>query len=930
MHHITNELYNKMKKLQRIVLTGLFLLVCGSSWADGTIASRTQRNTCVPTVYIDILDGEKDANLDLISTKDASGNKVFKFKNKNGEYVEISDAIIEADPEIIANASSDRWTNYYNSNDLYNTKEETYDLAVITIIDESGSIKERHELTTIRGRGNSTWNSPKRAFRLKFPSKTKLLAKADGTNEYANAKSWTLIANSIDKSLIRNSLATEIGKYVGLPYNVAYKFVDLVINGQYWGSYHIGDHIQVDADRVNIDSNEGWFMEMVEYGNSKFEEEPNIKANLGNGIGNASINIKNPEVDNDDSSDPAITAIPDWFNNTLAPTMNQYSSDVHSEENGMRTYVDIETLIDYVITSELTGNYDACISNYLYKDKTDTKIKFGPIWDNDLSFGNYGETQNKHIYNTGKGWSAFGTFVQSFFGDAVFMKAYKKKWDKLNANNNIVSFINDKVSTISSSISCSWEDNSARWPLSQQLISWGGLTYDNNADYSTVLKDITDYVSAHTSWLDTEYTTMYNAMKTTATCTIDATSANTSTTPFSEFSNKITTTYVTNRSFAASEWQAICLPFDLDEDELKATFGNDVELAEYTSLSGTTLNFTPQEKLALHAGVPYLIKPSQAVENPTFTDVVLSIQQPKTIKLNDTDEISFCGTFFQTATSTDGTISIVSNGNATENDESNVIGVSAYIVKPAGTTVNINLGEVVIEDLVFDVNNGSVSADKLNGTYNIQLKNRGKLYADGWCTICLPFTITKKDFEAAIGYETKLRELSSIKGTSFEFGKVADKTMHAGVPYLIMIDTPSAPETTVSLDGITFSNTKLEATEGTSVSPKEGYAFVGILQATTLANDGTQLFMGADSKLLIPNTSNALSGGKGYFQVPSKTANAKVMIDGIETTAVEQIKGSDYFQRDNKVYNLNGQVVGTKLQDMPKGVYIINGKKIAK
>lgn len=922
-----------MKKLQRIVLTGLFLLACGSSWADGTIASRKQRNTCVPTVYIDILDGYKESD-ELVSTKDASGNKVFKFKNKSGEYVDISDAIIEANPEIIANASSDRWTGYYKSQ--WTAKEETYDLAVITIIDASGSIKERHELTTIRGRGNSTWWSQKRAFRLKFPSKTKLLAKADGTNEYANAKSWTLIANAIDKSLIRNSLATEIGKYVGLPYNAAYKFVDLVINGEYWGSYHIGDHIQVDANRVNIDSNEGWFMEMV--AGQDFEEAPIIKPNLGNGIGKASINIKNPEVDNDDSSDLAITAIADWFNNTLAPTMNEYTTDIHGEENGMRTYVDIETLIDYVITSELTGNYDAVISNYLYKDKTDTKLKFGPIWDNDLSFGNYenngnGPTVNKHIYqNKNADWSAFGLFVKKFFSDAVFMKAYKRKWDKLNANNSIVSFINDKVSTISSSISCSWEDNSKRWPLNEKLISWGGLTYDNSADYSTVLKDITDYVSAHTSWLDTEYTTMYNAMKTTATCTIDATSSNTSTTPFSEFSNKITATNVINRSFVANEWQAICLPFDFDGDELKATFGTGVELAEYTLLNGTTMTFTPQDKLALHAGVPYLIKPSQAVQNPDFGDVVLSIQQPKTIKLSETDEISFVGTFFKTTTGT-GT-SIISNGAVAENATDNVIGISAYIVKPAGTEVTINILNKEVAELSIDMtatDNATTMNDKVGGTYNIQLKNRGKLYADGWCTICLPFTITKKNFEAAIGYKTKLRELASIQGSSFKFDKLADtnKTMEAGVPYLIMIDNTDT-NITKDLGSVTFNNTKLEATEGTSVSPKTGYAFVGILQATTLANDGTQLFMGADSKLLIPNTSNKLSGGKGYFQVPSKTANAKVMIDGIETTAVEQIKGSDYLQRDNKVYNLNGQVVGTKLQDMPKGVYIINGKKIAK
>lgn len=918
-------------KFQRTLFVLLFVLTCCCLSAQ-SIKSRTQRNTCVPTVYIDILDGYKESG-ELVSTKDDSGNKVFKFKNKSGEYVEISDAIIEANPEIIANASSERWTTYYQNE--WKEKEETYDLAVITIIDASGSIKPRHELTTIRGRGNSTWYSKKRAFRLKFPSKTKLLAKADGTNEYANAKSWTLIANAIDKSLIRNSLATEIGKYVGLPYNAAYKFVDLVINGEYWGSYHISDHIQVDPNRVNIDSNEGWFMEMV-YGNA-FEEAPMIHANLSNDISNVSINIKNPEVDNDNSEDPAITAIADWFNNTLAPTMNQYAVDIHSEENGMRTYVDIETLIDYVITSELTGNYDACISNYIYKDKTDSKLKFGPIWDNDLSFGNYGETQNKHIYNTGKAdYAPFGMLVQRFFGDAVFLKAYKRKWDKLNANNNIVSFINDKVSTISSSISCSWEDNSARWPLSQQLINWGGLTYDNSADYSTVLKDITDYVSAHTSWLNDEYTSWYNAMKTTATCTIDATSANTSITPFSDFSNKITATNVINRSFVANEWQAICLPFDLDGDELKATFGTGVELAEYTLLNGTTMTFTPQDKLALHAGVPYLIKPSQAVQNPDFGDVVLSIQQPKTIKLSETDEISFVGTFFKTTTGT-GT-SIISNGAVAENATDNVIGISAYIVKPAGTEVTINILNKEVAELSIDMtatDNATTMNDKLGGTYNITLANRGNLYADGWCTITLPFTITKSDFEEAIGYETSLRELGSINGTSFEFKKLdsSPKTMVAGTPYLIMIDDADT-SITKDLGSVSFSNIKLEAIEGTSVSPKEGYAFVGILQATDLKTDGTDLFLGGTGdKLLIPIPSDkTLSGGKAYFQVPSKEigTNAKVNIDGVETTAIEALHNDIMSRNDNKVYNLNGQMVGTDIRNMPKGIYIYNGKKIIK
>lgn len=924
-----------MKKLLRMAFMALSLLVCTGAWADGTIASRTQINTCVPTVYIDILDGEKDANLDLISTKDASGNKVFKFKNNSGKYVEISDAIIEADPEIIADASSDRWTGYYTVINN-NPKQETYDLAVITIKDASGSIKERHELTTIRGRGNSTWNTEKRAFRLKFPSKTKLLAKADGTNEYADAKSWTLIANAADKTLIRNAITSEVGKRVGIPFNAAYKFVDLVINGNYYGTYQISDHIQVNPGRVEIDEKTGWFMEFIPNSDSKYAEIPYISPSIGGSWSTACLNIKNPEAESND--DDAVMNIKAWFENSLNSTV----LDDFSEETGYRNQIDIDALVNYELVNEISGNYDGLVSNYAYKDGEGEKLKFGPIWDNDLSYNNsWSDLKEKMLFEgAGSTYTFFSNLIATRFGrdqysgDAVYIKAFKRKWDKVYNNGELTTFMTNKIDEITQGISCSIEDNNAKWPIIQELVTQlGAKTFGN---YTAAITSLKDFITTHNPYLENRIQSQYNSKKSKATCTIDATSANTSATPFSDFSNKITTTYVTNRSFAASEWQAICLPFDLDEDELKATFGTVVELAEYTSLSGTTLNFTPQEKLALHAGVPYLIKPSKAVNNPTFEDVVLSIQQPKTIRLNDTDKISFTGTFFQTATSADGTISIVSNGNATENNESNVIGVSAYIVKPAGTTVNINLGEVVIENLEFDVNNGSTSAEKVGGTYNIQLKNRGKLYADGWCTICLPFTITKKNFEAAIGdYETKLRELASIQGSSFNFGKVADKTLKAGVPYLIMIDTPSAPETTVSLDGITFENTKLEATTGKSVSPKTDYAFVGILEDKQLAKDGTELFMGANSELYKPSsTSGKLGGGRAYFQIPNKvnTSGAKicVTIDGIVTSIEEQIKNAAE-PKDSRVFNLNGQKINSSnLQSLPRGIYIINGKKVMK
>ena len=66
--------------------------------------------------------------------------------------------------------------------------------------------------------------------------------------------------------------------------------------------------------------------------------------------------------------------------------------------------------------------------------------------------------------------------------------------------------------------------------------------------------------------------------------------------------------------------------------------------------------------------------------------------------------------------------------------------------------------------------------------------------------------------------------------------------------------------------------------------------------------------------------------------MPSKDigTNAKVNIDGVETSAIEALHNDIMLNTDNKVYNLNGQMVGTGIENMPKGIYIYKGKKIIK
>ena len=169
--------------------------------ADRRITAREQM-TSAPTIYIWMLDAEVEYENGVASKplehKNTTGDKndnyyLVKLQGGSSYDTPISNNIIADDPNCTNNVALR--PNYGR----WETKTDEYRLARIKVVDAAGSIKSRDELTTIRGRGNSTWSSEKKAYRLKFPNKTKFLAKEDGTNEYADAKigpCWLTVATS--------------------------------------------------------------------------------------------------------------------------------------------------------------------------------------------------------------------------------------------------------------------------------------------------------------------------------------------------------------------------------------------------------------------------------------------------------------------------------------------------------------------------------------------------------------------------------------------------------------------------------------------------------------------------------------------------------------------------------------------------------------
>ena len=134
-----------------------------------------------------------------------------------------------------------RLTDYPDIKDLFKdngfTKSSTYD-AVLTM-DGNGYFDDIDETEVeFRGRGNSTWWLPKTPYRFKFDKKRELCG-------LKKAKSFALIANYLDPTLMRNAIALKMAQMQGLPFTNHSIPVEVYLNGYYRGAYMRNEKIGI-------------------------------------------------------------------------------------------------------------------------------------------------------------------------------------------------------------------------------------------------------------------------------------------------------------------------------------------------------------------------------------------------------------------------------------------------------------------------------------------------------------------------------------------------------------------------------------------------------------------------------------------------------------------------------------------------------------
>ena len=491
------------------------------------------------------------------------------------------------------------------------------------------SFEEDADHLEIKVRGNSTSlqnvTDAKRPYRLKFAKKDKTTGqdfKHDMTNAGYSKRNWVLLANAFDHSLIRNALTCELGKVVGMPFNPGYKFVDLVINGDYRGTYQISDHPEVDGDRINVDEDTGWYVEFQ--GRPDMCDYPMCFSENG-----YIMNIKSPEPadeTNETERNTIINNVKDWFINTWGPSFN---AGFTSPTTGWRACNDEETLLKWWIITEITGDYDGMMTVKAYRE-ANGKLCWGPVWDKDLAYGNYSSMSNADgtlvLNMSGNGSSVQNRFKDALAKDPEFMAAVKAKMDELvsgGLKNTLCSKIDDLAVLVAQTEAL----NKNKWgytPVQGGLeVYHGGVTgYNNYAAYVAQLKSWinsrVDYVQAQINAINTEVNTA-----TAFTYDVSTTSTENLTTK----RDKLVNVTMTNRSFTANAWNAISLPFSVDETQLKSIFGDNYELKEFVGVDetdATKMLFKTPADNAIVAGMPYLIKPSTTVAaQPVFNNVII-------------------------------------------------------------------------------------------------------------------------------------------------------------------------------------------------------------------------------------------------------------------------------------------------------------------
>ena len=308
-----------------------------------------------------------------------------------------------------------RVTNQYNRVNKKNV--DIREAANVLMLAGDGSVNAAEKLTSFKVRGNSTFFASKKPYQFKMEHKQPLAGMEKN-------KTWILLANWFDISLIRNQLTFDLCREIGLTSTPDCRQVEMYMNGAYYGTYLLTEKIQLKKGRLEIADLE----EVLEELNGKdVYDSAKFKKSRGNGIAKGLRWFTLPQEPEDvtggylleiekalhfsmmedgagfTTEDGMCVVIKEPTHagerevKYIAGLVNDFHKAVNQKDGispktgkHYSSYIDMDSFALKITAEEFCANYDVrAASHFMYKDKgEDSLIHAGPGWDYDLSYGN--------------------------------------------------------------------------------------------------------------------------------------------------------------------------------------------------------------------------------------------------------------------------------------------------------------------------------------------------------------------------------------------------------------------------------------------------------------------------------------------------------------------------------------------------------------
>jgi len=161
---------------------------------------------------------------------------------------------------------------------------------------------------------------------------------------------------------------------------------------------------------------------------------------------------------------------------------------------GYAEYIDVDSFVDWFLISEITKNVDSMFFSSMFLNvMPGEKIKMGPLWDFDLSFGNVDYADSRYAEGW---WVKYHPWYERLFQDPAFVEEVKVRFAFFKGNQD---FILNKIDAYAEQLQWAQQENNDKWQTIGQYVWPNPVVFDT---YQEEVDHMKEWYVNRMNWLD--------------------------------------------------------------------------------------------------------------------------------------------------------------------------------------------------------------------------------------------------------------------------------------------------------------------------------------------------------------------------------------------------------------------------------------------